>query len=111
MLGRGQSNNELRCSFCRKSQDTVGKLISSPSDDSRAFICDQCIVVCHSIIEDDRGPEGDPIAGNPLLDEFLAAVEQWIERESHGQDESEQLSTVRRLAHRMFDKSVLDSGQ
>jgi len=44
----------LRCSFCHKSQDVVGKLISSPSDYPRAYICDECIAVCNSILEDDR---------------------------------------------------------
>ncbi len=44
----------LRCSFCHKSQDVVGKLISSPSDYPRAYICDECIAVCNSILEDDK---------------------------------------------------------
>ncbi len=45
----------LRCSFCHKSQDAVAKLISSPSDYPRAFICDECVAVCNSILEDDKG--------------------------------------------------------
>jgi len=40
--------------FLQKSQDVVGKLISSPSDYPRAYICDECIAVCNSILEDDR---------------------------------------------------------
>src|SRR6202163_2320005 len=44
----------LRCSFCHKSQDAVGKLISSPSDYSRAYICDECVAVCNSILEEDH---------------------------------------------------------
>jgi ATP-dependent Clp protease ATP-binding subunit ClpX len=51
---RAGSDDSLRCSFCHKSQDVVGKLISSPSDYPRAFICDECIAVCNSILEDDR---------------------------------------------------------
>src|SRR2546423_1223890 len=52
----------LRCSFCHKSQDVVGKLMSSPSDYPRAYICDECIAVCNSILEDDRHdqPYGAP---------------------------------------------------
>jgi ATP-dependent Clp protease ATP-binding subunit ClpX len=49
---RASSNDAPICSFCHKSQNVVGKLISSPSDYARAFICDECIAVCHSIIED-----------------------------------------------------------
>jgi ATP-dependent Clp protease ATP-binding subunit ClpX len=51
---RSSSDETLRCSFCHKSQDVVGKLISSPSDYPRAYICDECIAVCNSILEDDR---------------------------------------------------------
>jgi ATP-dependent Clp protease ATP-binding subunit ClpX len=32
----------------------VAKLISSPSDYPRAYICDECVAVCNSILEDDR---------------------------------------------------------
>ena len=49
------SDESLRCSFCHKSQDAVAKLISSPSDYPRAYICDECVGVCNSILEDDRG--------------------------------------------------------
>jgi ATP-dependent Clp protease ATP-binding subunit ClpX len=59
---RAGSDESLRCSFCHKSQDVVGKLISSPSDYPRAYICDECIGVCNSILEDDRHdqPYGAP---------------------------------------------------
>ncbi len=53
-MKRAGSDDSLRCSFCHKSQDVVGKLISSPSEYPRAYICDECIAVCNSIIEDDR---------------------------------------------------------
>ena len=53
-MKRVGSDDSLRCSFCHKSQDVVGKLISSPSDYPRAYICDECIAVCNSILEDDR---------------------------------------------------------
>ena len=61
-MKRAGSDESLRCSFCHKSQDVVGKLISSPSDYPRAYICDECIAVCNSILEDDRHdqPYGTP---------------------------------------------------
>ena len=61
-MKRAGSDDSLRCSFCHKSQDVVGKLISSPSDYPRAYICDECIAVCNSILEDDRAeqPLGTP---------------------------------------------------
>ena len=61
-MKRAGSDDALRCSFCHKSQDVVGKLISSPNDYPRAYICDECIAVCNSILEDDRHdqPYGTP---------------------------------------------------
>ena len=56
-MKRAGSDDSLRCSFCHKSQDVVGKLISSPSDYPRAYICDECIAVCNYILEDDRNEQ------------------------------------------------------
>jgi ATP-dependent protease Clp ATPase subunit len=49
-----ESTDTLRCSFCHKSQSDAGKLIAAPSGYPRAYICDECIAVCNSVIEDDR---------------------------------------------------------
>ena len=53
-MKRAGTDDSLRCSFCHKSQDVVGKLISAPSDYPLAYICDECIAVCNSILDDDR---------------------------------------------------------
>ena len=45
MKNRTGTEEILRCSFCHKSQDAVAKLISSPSDYPRAYICDECVAV------------------------------------------------------------------
>jgi ATP-dependent protease Clp ATPase subunit len=106
MLGRYKTRDpELRCSFWHKSQKDVGKLISSPDDYPRSYICDECIAVCNQILEDEKDPKRDPIVGNPLLSEFLGATEQWIAAESKGHDVTEQLSQMRRIAHLMFADS------
>jgi ATP-dependent Clp protease ATP-binding subunit ClpX len=82
-LKRAGSDDSLRCSFCHKSQDVVGKLISSPSDYPRAYICDECIAVCNSIIEDDRheqsyGTPGKlprPLELKEYLDQYVIGQE------------------------------------
>jgi ATP-dependent Clp protease ATP-binding subunit ClpX len=75
----------LRCSFCHKSQDAVAKLISSPSDYPRAYICDECVAVCNSILEDDRAATPTATTPNQLpkphevkafLDEYVIGQEQ-----------------------------------
>jgi len=48
------SDETLRCSFCHKTQEQVEKLISSPSEYPRAYICDECVNVCRQILEDER---------------------------------------------------------
>jgi ATP-dependent Clp protease ATP-binding subunit ClpX len=75
----------LRCSFCHKSQENVAKLISSPSDYPRAYICDECVAVCNSILEDDRAATPASAIPNQLpkpqdvktfLDEYVIGQEQ-----------------------------------
>ncbi len=56
------SNDEaLRCSFCHKTQEQVDKLISSPSEYPRAYICNECITVCEKILQDDKKETAAPI--------------------------------------------------
>jgi ATP-dependent Clp protease ATP-binding subunit ClpX len=82
---RTGSDEILRCSFCHKSQDAVAKLISSPSDYPRAYICDECVAVCNSILEDDRAATPSNAAPSQLpkpqevktfLDEYVIGQEQ-----------------------------------
>ena len=51
---RDAPDETLRCSFCHKSQEVVGKLISTPGDYPKSYICDECVAVCNSILEEDR---------------------------------------------------------
>ncbi len=53
-MKRLPTDEVLRCSFCQKTQEAVGKLISSPGDHPRAYICDECIAICNTILEEDR---------------------------------------------------------
>src|SRR5579859_2109446 len=48
------TDEPLRCSFCHKTQEQVEKLISSPSDYPRAYICNECVGVCQTILEDEK---------------------------------------------------------
>jgi len=51
---KGPWGEELRCSFCHKTDDVVGKIIASAPPDPRAYICDECIAVCNSILEENN---------------------------------------------------------
>src|ERR1022692_1502378 len=85
MKTRTGPEEALRCSFCHKSQDAVAKLISSPSDYPRAYICDECVAVCNSLLEDDRTATPQNAQPNQLpkpqevktfLDEYVIGQEQ-----------------------------------
>jgi ATP-dependent Clp protease ATP-binding subunit ClpX len=80
MKTRTGSDDTLRCSFCHKSQDAVAKLISSPSDYPRAYICDECVAVCNSILEDDRSetPAGAAPAHLPKPQEVKAFLDEYV---------------------------------
>ncbi len=105
--------DDLQCSFCHKAQDVVGKLISSPSDYPRAYICDECVAVCTSILQDDGMLPPAPRAGSPerpshclmchpMAHNLLLLVEQWIAAESAGGGADRQLQRMRETARLMM---------
>ena len=80
MRSRSGTDEVLRCSFCHKSQDAVAKLISSPSDYPRAYICDECVAVCNSILEDDRSETTTAAGPNhlPKPHEIKAFLDEYV---------------------------------
>lgn len=94
-MKRSGSDETLRCSFCHKSQDVVGKLISSPSDYPRAYICDECIAVCNSILEDDRH---EPTTGLPSKLPKPLELKEYLDQYVIGQD-----LTKRKLAVAVYN--------
>ncbi len=43
-----------RCSFCNKPQDSVAKLIASPGELPKVYICDDCILTCNGILNEEQ---------------------------------------------------------
>jgi ATP-dependent Clp protease ATP-binding subunit ClpX len=74
------SNEQLLCSFCGKSQRQVKKLIAGPG----VYICDECIDLCNEIIDEeltapptfdlDNLPKPREIYG--VLDEYVVGQEE-----------------------------------
>lgn len=50
MPGKDSEKNQVRCSFCGKTQDEVTRLIEGPG----VYICDGCIQFCNSLLFDDE---------------------------------------------------------
>jgi len=66
----------IYCSFCGKDQNAVKKLIAGPD----VYICDECIVLCQDIIEDDDVKDAKNLVMNPknikaMLDEYIIEQE------------------------------------
>ena len=62
-MPRTENNDQLKCSFCGKSQRQVRKLIAGPG----VYICDECIELCNDIVEDELAEE---TALAPVLEEL-----------------------------------------
>ncbi len=80
MAKNNQSNDDLLCSFCGKSQDEVKKLIAGPS----VYICDECIQLCNEIIgeelsretkEERAGQLLKPVEIKEILDQYVIEQE------------------------------------
>ncbi|MGD2127317.1 MAG: ATP-dependent Clp protease ATP-binding subunit ClpX [Desulfobacteraceae bacterium] len=76
MQRKDDSNDDLLCSFCGKSQDEVKKLIAGPS----VYICDECIQLCNEIIAEDYGQEveTDAFAGLPKPSEIKSILDEYV---------------------------------
>jgi hypothetical protein len=117
----GQAGDLVRCSFCGKSPQQVGKLIAGPG----VYICNECIALCNDIIqeegvvspeegvrstvadgapslEEDAVPEGRErlrgrLAQRPTLDELAAEM---------SLDEEKIAETLRRAAAKQPEQSA-----
>ncbi len=71
----------IKCSFCGKSAETVGKLITGPS----VHICDECVEMCNDILREDKTkvPGDLQLDALPTPREMKAFLDQYV----IGQDE------------------------
>ena len=51
----------LRCSFCRKKDTEVTKLVAGP----RVFICDECVAIAKQLMEDADNIQNSPPRAEP----------------------------------------------
>lgn len=62
-MARTDDRKSIRCSFCGKTQNVANRLIAG----NGAYICDECIRLCMSIIADDVD-EAEPVEQTPELE-------------------------------------------
>jgi len=79
MAKYSDEKNQLKCSFCGKTQDQVKKLVAGPG----VYICDECIELCNEIIEEELSEDlsidiGDipkPREIRDILDQYVIGQE------------------------------------
>ncbi|HHY26058.1 MAG TPA: ATP-dependent Clp protease ATP-binding subunit ClpX [Desulfitobacterium dehalogenans] len=87
MAKYNDEKNQLKCSFCGKTQDQVKKLVAGPG----VYICDECIELCNEIIEEELNEDlGMEIGDIPKPKEIRAILDQYV----IGQDEAKKALSV-----------------
>ena len=79
-MAKNDTPNNIRCSFCGKSQESVNRIVAGPG----VYICDECVDLCVSIIQSEKFEEDDvgytltdldnipsPKEINKILDEYV----------------------------------------
>ena len=82
-------NKNVKCSFCGKPQDSVKKLIAGPNG---VFICDECIKICDSILEE--YDEGDNNEYEGIKLPTPAQIKEQLDDYVIGQDEAKKTLSV-----------------
>ncbi len=72
-MARNEDRHAIRCSFCGKSQEQVRRVIAGPG----VYICNECIGLCNSILDDDYEEEmgAEPSNSFEPLDELPTPME------------------------------------
>jgi ATP-dependent Clp protease ATP-binding subunit ClpX len=84
-LKRAGGEEILRCSFCQKTQDMVGKLVASPGDHPHAYICDECVAAWNNNLERSRE---EPLAGAQVKLPKPAEVKTFLDQYVIGQEKT-----------------------
>ena len=72
----GESERELRCSFCNKSRSQVRKLIAGPN----VYICNECIELCNEILSEGAAVEQEPLPFEylPKPHEMFSILDEYV---------------------------------
>lgn len=103
-MARTQDTNEqLLCSFCGKSQRQVKKLIAGPG----VYICDECIDLCNEIIDEElTTPAGQEMEALPKPREIYTVLDEYV----IGQEEAKRALSVAVYNHYKRVKQIKPNG-
>ena len=91
MAPRFRSNTQI-CSFCKRTQEDVYRLIAGPDD---VYICDECVELCRDILEEDDPSFAErsrfSVSGDILSPkQIVHYLDQWVV----GQDQAKKVLSV-----------------
>ncbi len=86
------TGNDIRCSFCNKTQGQVRKLIAGPEG---VYICDECIDICADILEEELEEEQEDEAVHPEINLLKPIqIKNFLDEYVVGQDEAKKILSV-----------------
>ncbi|MCQ2494481.1 MAG: ATP-dependent Clp protease ATP-binding subunit ClpX [Lachnospiraceae bacterium] len=95
MAGKKMGGDDIRCSFCGKSQRSAKKLISGPNG---IYICDECIGICSDIIDDELGDDEEEATGGAAAGDINLLkpkqIKEFLDEYVIGQDEAKKVLSV-----------------
>jgi len=66
--------HSLRCSFCRRHEDQVAKLVAGP----RVYICDRCVAIATEIMNAPVNPDQRAAAGRRSFRSRVTGWRRWF---------------------------------
>ena len=91
MAGKN-SGNDIKCSFCNKTQGQVRKLIAGPGG---VFICDECVDICADILEEELEDDIAEEAEHPEINLLKPKeIKSFLDEYVIGQEEAKKVLSV-----------------
>ena len=91
MAGKN-SGNDVRCSFCNKTQSQVRKLIAGPAG---VYICDECVDICADILEEELEDEEVEEVQHPEINLLKPMeIKHFLDDYVIGQDDAKKVLSV-----------------
>ena len=87
------NSSKYTCSFCKKTQTQVNRLIAGPE---KVFICDQCVKLCSDMLSNSKSKELSKYSKNDLLNEvsYPISIKSELDKSIIGQDIAKKILSV-----------------